>query len=166
MSSGSLGRDRPGGSKQSLASNPYRSPGTPQWVARFQKQGWSVGDRTCSLGLSVSDIARRFRAYSRRTGQRASSCSSGSIRAHAWVSSLRSDAGVSRRSRASSPAPFAMSPVSAWREAHMKTPTLLVFSAAILFFSAAAANAQTKSDQRSANIAEATFKSLDRNRDS
>jgi hypothetical protein len=49
----------------------------------------------------------------------------------------------------------------------MKSPTLslLVFSAAILLFSAAAANGQTKSDQRSASSAEAAFKSLDRNRD-
>jgi EF hand len=44
----------------------------------------------------------------------------------------------------------------------LKTPTLVIFSAAMLLFSTAVA---AHPDQKSPNAAEATFKSLDRNRD-
>ena len=47
----------------------------------------------------------------------------------------------------------------------MKTPTVIVASAAFLLFSTAAASAQVRSDQKSPDATEATFKSLDRNRD-
>jgi hypothetical protein len=51
-----------------------------------------------------------------------------------------------------------------WRGAPVKTQTVVIVSAAILLFSAAAANAQAPADQQSLTT-EATFKSLDRNRD-
>jgi hypothetical protein len=48
----------------------------------------------------------------------------------------------------------------------MKTPTVIFFSAALLLFAAAAANAEARQpEQKSPSSAEATFKSLDRNRD-
>lgn len=47
----------------------------------------------------------------------------------------------------------------------MKTPTIVIFSAAILLCGASAAQGQTRSDQKSQQSAEATFESLDRNRD-
>lgn len=47
----------------------------------------------------------------------------------------------------------------------MKTPTIVIFSAAVLLCSALAAQGQTRSDQKSQQSAEATFKSLDRDRD-
>jgi hypothetical protein len=47
----------------------------------------------------------------------------------------------------------------------MKAPTVVIFSAAILLFSAAAAHGQARADQKSPSTAEATFKSLDSNRD-
>lgn len=47
----------------------------------------------------------------------------------------------------------------------MKTPTVIILSAALLLCSSAAANAQARADQQSPNTTEATFKSLDRNHD-
>jgi Ca2+-binding EF-hand superfamily protein len=47
----------------------------------------------------------------------------------------------------------------------MKIPTVVIFSAAMLLLSAAAANGQARTDQKLSNTVEATFKSLDRNRD-
>jgi hypothetical protein len=48
----------------------------------------------------------------------------------------------------------------------MKTPSIVIFSAAMLLFSAAAAQGQTPVDkQRPPANVEAIFKSLDRNRD-
>ena len=47
----------------------------------------------------------------------------------------------------------------------MKTPVVVIFSVAILLFGAAAANGQARPDQKSPSSAEATFESLDRNRD-
>jgi hypothetical protein len=47
----------------------------------------------------------------------------------------------------------------------MKAPTLLILSAAMFLFSAAAAHGQERAEQKSPAAAEATFKSLDKNRD-
>ena len=47
----------------------------------------------------------------------------------------------------------------------MKMPTVIILSTAILLFSASAAHGQTQSDLKAQQSAEATFKSLDRNRD-
>lgn len=47
----------------------------------------------------------------------------------------------------------------------MKTPVVVILSVATLLFGAAAANGQAQSGRKSPSSVEATFKSLDRNRD-
>lgn len=47
----------------------------------------------------------------------------------------------------------------------MKTPIVVMYSAAILLFGTAAADTEPRAGQKSPSSTEATFKSLDRNRD-
>jgi hypothetical protein len=54
-------------------------------------------------------------------------------------------------------------PISAG--ARMKAPSIVILSAIVLLFGAGTADGQARPEQKSASTAEATFKSLDRNRD-